>query len=104
MQNAPIFSFCTFQMIIDLTAEEPLSGIICHHLYIHKSSREQTDSVSVVPFVRQDLSVEGGWVEVHLVPHPKQVPLDLIAHAHTEVRQVTVDITVDSYSKVQKGR
>lgn len=103
MQNASIFSFRTFQMIIDLAAEEPLAGIICHHLYINKSSWEQTDGVNMVPLVRQDLSMEEGWVDVHLVPHPKQVPVDLIAHAHTEVRQVAVDIPVDSYRKVQRG-
>lgn len=90
-------------MIIDLTAEEPLAGIVRNHLYINKSSREQTDSINMVPFVRQDLSMEEGWVDVHLIPHPKQVPVDLIAHAHAEVRQVAVDVPIYSYNKVHKG-
>lgn len=90
-------------MIIDLTTEEPLAGIVRHHLYINKSSWEQTDGVNMVPLVRQDLSMEEGWVDVHLITHPKQVPVDLISHAHSKVWQVAVDVPVDSYNKVHKG-
>lgn len=85
-------------MIVDLTAEKPLTRIICHHLHVDKCSREQTDSVSVVAFVRQDLAMEVCWVDVHLISHPKQMPVDLIAHTHSEIRQITVDITVNSYN------
>lgn len=61
----------TFEVIIDLTAEKPLTRIICYHLRIDKGRWKQTDGVSVVAFVCQDLAMEECWVDVHLISHPK---------------------------------
>lgn len=85
-------------MIIDLTTQEPFARVVRLHFYTHKGCWEEADRVCAVLSVFHDLPVEECRMDVHLVPYSKQVPVYLIAHAHTQVRQVTEDVAINRWS------
>ena len=79
-------------MVIDLAGQNPVPWVVSDHLHVGEGGGEQADGVRVAALVGEDLPVEVGCVDIHLVAHPKQVPVDLTAYTHAEAWQVPIHV------------
>lgn len=94
----------TLQVVVDLAAQQPLPRRHGDHLSGDKGGWEQADGVAAVTAVQKRAALEVGGVNVHLVPHAKQVHGHTTELAQLNAGQVTVHVPVDSYQRAEKGR
>lgn len=85
----------TFDIVIDLTSQKPLSNVIRLHDHVHKRCWEEADSVCDMAELGQYLAIEVDGVDIHLIAHAQEVPVDLVALAHAEARQVAEHVAIN---------
>lgn len=85
----------TFNIVIDLTAQKPLSDVVSLHNHVCKRGWEEADSVRNMAELGQNLAIEVNGVDIHLIAHAQEVPVDLVALAHAEARQVAKHVAIN---------
>lgn len=86
----------TLEVVINLTAQQPLSSHFWDHGGRDKRGREKVNGVDAVATVQQGIPVEKGAVDIHLITDAKQVPGHSVVLAQLDSRQITESVPINN--------